>query len=35
MFKLIAMLLRGRAHDAEQAVADGHVVPMLSQQIRE
>ncbi|MBY3082825.1 PspA/IM30 family protein [Rhizobium laguerreae] len=34
MFKLISILLRGRAHDAEQAFADRHAVPLLSQQIR-
>ncbi|AUW41176.1 PspA/IM30 family protein [Rhizobium leguminosarum] len=35
MFKLISILLRGRAHDAEQALADCHAVPLLSQQIRD
>ncbi|WP_049735331.1 PspA/IM30 family protein [Rhizobium ecuadorense] len=35
MFKLISTLLRGRAHDAEQAFADRHAVPLLSQQIRD
>lgn len=35
MFKLISILLRGRAHDAEQAFADHHAVPLLSQQIRD
>ncbi|TAX38146.1 PspA/IM30 family protein [Rhizobium leguminosarum] len=35
MFKLISILLRGRAHDAEQAFADRHAVPLLSQQIRD
>ncbi|MGO7623892.1 PspA/IM30 family protein, partial [Rhizobium ruizarguesonis] len=35
MFKLISILLRGRAHDAEQAFADCHAVPRLSQQIRD
>ncbi|PDS44907.1 PspA family regulator [Rhizobium anhuiense] len=35
MFKLISILLRGRAHDAEQAFADCHAVPLLSQQIRD
>ncbi|MCW1754629.1 PspA/IM30 family protein [Rhizobium acaciae] len=35
MFKLISILLRGRAHEAEQAFADRHAVPLLSQQIRD
>jgi phage shock protein A len=35
MFKLISILLRGRAHDAEQAFADRNAVPLLSQQIRD
>ncbi|MGF9567126.1 PspA/IM30 family protein [Neorhizobium sp. JUb45] len=35
MFNLIATLLRGKAHDAEQAVADRHAMPLLAQQIRE
>ncbi|MBY5608494.1 PspA/IM30 family protein [Rhizobium leguminosarum] len=35
MFKLISILLRGRAHDAEQAFVDRHAVPLLSQQIRD
>jgi phage shock protein A len=35
MFNLIATLLRGKAHDAEQAVADRHVMPLLAQQIRD
>ncbi|WHO72515.1 PspA/IM30 family protein [Rhizobium sp. BT03] len=35
MFKLISILLRGRAHDAEQAFADRHAVPLLAQQIRD
>ncbi|WP_064710958.1 PspA/IM30 family protein [Rhizobium bangladeshense] len=35
MFKLISTLLRGRAHDAEQAFADHHAVPLLAQQIRD
>ncbi|MBX5087499.1 PspA/IM30 family protein [Rhizobium lentis] len=35
MFKLISTLLRGRAHDAEQAFADRHAVPLLAQQIRD
>ena len=35
MFKLISILLRGRAHDAEQVFADCHAVPLLSQQIRD
>lgn len=35
MFKLISILMRGRAHDAEQAFADRHAVPLLSQQIRD
>ncbi|MBY5348491.1 PspA/IM30 family protein [Rhizobium leguminosarum] len=35
MFKLISILWRGRAHDAEQAFADRHAVPLLSQQIRD
>ncbi len=35
MFKLISILLRGRAHDAEQAFADCHAVPLLAQQIRD
>ncbi|MCA2412067.1 PspA/IM30 family protein [Rhizobium leguminosarum bv. viciae 248] len=35
MFKLISILLRGRAHDAEQAFADHHAAPLLSQQIRD
>ena len=35
MFKLISILLRGRAHDAEQAFADRKAVPLLAQQIRD
>lgn len=35
MFKLISTLLRGKAHDAEQAFADRQAVPLLSQQIRD
>ncbi|MFS8145350.1 PspA family regulator [Rhizobium sp. R635] len=35
MFKLISILVRGRAHDAEQAFADRNAVPLLSQQIRD
>ncbi|MBX4892111.1 PspA/IM30 family protein [Rhizobium bangladeshense] len=35
MFKLISTLLRGRAHDAEQAFADRNAVPLLAQQIRD
>ena len=35
MFNLIATLLRGKAHDAEQAVADRHAMPLLAQQIRD
>ncbi|OWV76303.1 PspA family regulator [Rhizobium sp. R634] len=35
MFKLISTLLRGRAHDAEQAFADRNAVPLLNQQIRD
>ncbi|MFK3781430.1 PspA/IM30 family protein [Agrobacterium sp. NPDC089420] len=35
MFNLIATLLRGRTHDAEQAVADRYAMPLLAQQIRE
>ncbi|OAV57443.1 PspA family regulator [Rhizobium sp. WYCCWR10014] len=35
MFKLISILLRGRALDAEQAFADCHAVPLLAQQIRD
>ncbi|UIJ99743.1 PspA/IM30 family protein [Rhizobium leguminosarum] len=35
MFKLISILLRGRAHDAEQAFADRNAVPLLAQQIRD
>ncbi|AHG44409.1 PspA family regulator [Rhizobium leguminosarum bv. trifolii CB782] len=35
MFKLISILLRGRAHDAEEAFADRHAVPLLAQQIRD
>lgn len=35
MFNLISTLLRGKAHEAEQAVADRHAVPLLAQQIRE
>ncbi|PDT16390.1 PspA family regulator [Rhizobium sp. J15] len=35
MFKLISALLRGRAHDAEQAFADRNAVPLLAQQIRD
>ena len=35
MFKLISTLLRGRAHDAEQAFADRNAMPLLAQQIRD
>jgi phage shock protein A len=35
MFNLIATLLRGKAHDAEQAAADRHAMPLLAQQIRD
>ncbi|MBX5160386.1 PspA/IM30 family protein [Rhizobium sp. NZLR8] len=35
MFKLISILLRGRAHDAELAFADRNAVPLLAQQIRD
>ncbi|MBX4885309.1 PspA/IM30 family protein [Rhizobium bangladeshense] len=35
MFKLISTLLRGGAHDAEQAFADRNAVPLLAQQIRD
>ncbi|MEF3130109.1 PspA/IM30 family protein [Rhizobium sp. 268] len=35
MFKLISILLRGRAHDGEQAFADRNAVPLLAQQIRD
>jgi phage shock protein A len=35
MFNLILTLLRGRAHDAEQAFADRNAIPLLSQQIRD
>ncbi len=35
MFNLFATLLRGKAHDAEQAVADRHAIALLAQQIRE
>lgn len=35
MFNLILSLLRGRAHEAEQAFADRHAVPILAQQIRD
>jgi len=35
MFNLVLTLLRGRAHEAEQAFADRHAMPLLSQQIRD
>jgi phage shock protein A len=35
MFNLIVTLLRGRAHDAEQALAIRNAMPLLSQQIRD
>ncbi|AQS64254.1 hypothetical protein AGRHK599_LOCUS3974 [Rhizobium rhizogenes] len=35
MFNLIATLLRGKAHAAEQAATDRHAIPLLAQQIRE
>ena len=35
MFNLIVTLLRGRAHDAEQAFANRNAMPLLSQQIRD
>src|SRR5262249_2086716 len=35
MFKLISTLMRGRAHDAEQAFADRNAIPLLAQQIRD
>ncbi|WP_431324102.1 PspA/IM30 family protein [Rhizobium sp. YTU87027] len=35
MFKLISILLRGKAHAAEQAFADRNAVPLLAQQIRD
>ncbi len=35
MFNLILTLLRGRAHEAEQAFADRNAVPLLAQQIRD
>lgn len=35
MFNLILTLIRGRAHDAEQAFADSNAIPLLSQQIRD
>lgn len=35
MFKLISTLWRGAAHDAEQAFADRHAMPLLAQQIRD
>lgn len=35
MFNLILTLLRGRAHEAEQAIADRNAVPLLAQQIRD
>ena len=35
MFNLILTLVRGRAHDAEQAFADCHAMPLLAQQIRD
>lgn len=35
MFNLIATLLRGKVHAAEQAAADQHAIPLLAQQIRE
>lgn len=35
MFNLILTLIRGRAHDAEQAFIDSNAIPLLSQQIRD
>ncbi|APO79468.1 PspA/IM30 family protein (plasmid) [Rhizobium etli 8C-3] len=35
MFNLIVTLLRGRAHDAERALAERNALPLLSQQIRD
>ncbi|KAA3499406.1 PspA/IM30 family protein [Rhizobium rhizogenes] len=35
MFNLIATLIRGKAHAAEQAAMDRHAIPLLAQQIRE
>ena len=35
MFNVILTLIRGRAHDAEQAFIDRNAVPLLAQQIRE
>ena len=35
MFKQIVMLIRGRAHEAEEAFGDRHALPILAQQIRD
>ncbi|KRD49287.1 PspA/IM30 family protein [Ensifer sp. Root278] len=35
MFKQIATLIRGRAHEAEEAFGDRHALPILAQQIRD
>jgi phage shock protein A len=35
MFKLLFTLLKGQAHAAEEALADGQALPLLDQQIRE
>jgi phage shock protein A len=35
MFNVILTLIRGRAHDAEQAFIDRNAVPLLAQQIRD
>jgi len=35
MFKQIATLIRGRAHEAEEAFGNRHALPILAQQIRD
>ena len=35
MFKQIVTLIRGRAHEAEEAFGDRHALPILAQQIRD
>lgn len=35
MFKLFVTLLRGRAHDASQQIAERNALPLLAQQIRD
>ena len=35
MFKQILTLMRGRAHEAEEAFGDRHALPILAQQIRD